>query len=111
MPRYSIQSQISTSNLRSFLEGRAVERFIVDQFFRDMDEEDLVSAVLRVRAYERVNLYILGTYEHLCALTGLQPEEGCSETHESNLADCTCKDLEVSEDILVRTRGTPKVKF
>ena len=61
--------------LRAFLEEKAVEKFIVDQFFRDMEEEDLVSAVLHVRAHERVNLYTRGTYEHLCSFLGLPPEE------------------------------------
>jgi hypothetical protein len=70
---------IDLEKLRAFLEERAVEKFIVDQFFRDMDEEDLVSAVLHVRAHERVNLYIRGTYEHLCAFLGLPSEESSIE--------------------------------
>ena len=106
-----MQQSSDLGQLRNFLEGKAKEPFVVDQFFRDLGETNLESAVLRVRAYERVSLYKQGTYEDLCSLTGLQPKESCSETHESEPADCTCKHLEVSEDILVRTRGEPKVKF
>ena len=69
------QRNLNLERVRAFLEEKAVERFIVDQFFRDGDEEDLLSAVLRVRAYERVNLYIRGTYEQLCAFLGLEQEE------------------------------------
>ena len=105
------QIHFNRDALRTFLERKAEQQFIVNQFFVDLDEVGLESPVQRVRVYEKLGFYKRGTYEDLCTFLGVQPEESYFYLSGPKPELCKCEDVAVTDGLLIRTSGAPKVKL
>lgn len=105
------QRHFNREALRTFLERKAEEQFIVNQFFGDLDELGLESPVQRVRVYEKLGFYKRGTYQDLCTFLDLQPEESHFYLSGPEPEHCKCDDVAVTDGLLIRTSGAPKVKL